>query len=352
MAEGSEACIAAIHAASGNRLSEDEVLEIFDTIDRHRRVLIEAGTVDGMEKRLKEAAAEESNKLRRAAILQKKQTARNILARHRTFDQAMADTAALPRTVSRAAKTLGTVAQEKLGTPQAILDQANTAVGKPQSYTDAGVREIAAEYGINLDTGDFEEMAGIERLASGGVPGFKTGDGTSYRLFDDGTTSHDRDRAVPVLHVPLPMGGYDIYSDSALIPRLSNKPNARTERTAYVDGGKAAALAGPDGSRLAIKSGLAMLLHRDGVTSSQPVRIYDEPAVGREPLELWSRTNDVPGYEMYSRQHAGGAITEMTHGEGLIADDVVSLRVANSTIKRADDYAKAYKASAACLTRA
>lgn len=83
------------------------------------------------------------------------------------FDQAIADTADLPRvtrTVQRA--SLDTVARDRPGTPQATLDTANAAVGKPQTFaTDAGAREIAAEHGINPETGDFEEMGDIKRLA-------------------------------------------------------------------------------------------------------------------------------------------------------------------------------------------
>lgn len=83
------------------------------------------------------------------------------------FDQAIADTADLPRTtrtVQRAA--LDTVVQDRPGTPQATLDTANAAVGKPQTFaTDSGAREIATEHGINPETGDFEEMGDIKRLA-------------------------------------------------------------------------------------------------------------------------------------------------------------------------------------------
>lgn len=86
MGEGRSAasCILEINSAAGGRLTEDDILEIAETIQKRRKLLEAAGTIDNMDKRLADIAVEEGNKARIAAALQKKQTALTILARDRT----------------------------------------------------------------------------------------------------------------------------------------------------------------------------------------------------------------------------------------------------------------------------
>lgn len=135
---------------------------------------------------------------------------------------------------------------------------------------------------------------------------FQTAKGSTYTVHDDGTTT----RVKAARDTP----GHE--GDSGLKPR--------TEKTVYIDKGKAILSAaglsgvGPKGARLAIKDGKATLLmwnEKAGKWGAAPdqrdIPIFDEPAVGREPLELWGKKDDVPGYEAYSRQHAGNEITKI-----------------------------------------
>jgi hypothetical protein len=84
MPEGSSACIAEIKAATGERLTDDEIEQVVEAIDRRRQALQAEGRIDNIDQRMAEIAAEEANKARMAALVQKKQTALTILARDRT----------------------------------------------------------------------------------------------------------------------------------------------------------------------------------------------------------------------------------------------------------------------------
>lgn len=86
MGEGrsSALCIAEIGKAAGDRLSDDEILEIAEQIQKRRKSLEAEGRIDNIDQRMAEIATEEGNKARLAAALQKKQTALTILARDRT----------------------------------------------------------------------------------------------------------------------------------------------------------------------------------------------------------------------------------------------------------------------------
>lgn len=163
------------------------------------------------------------------------------------------------------------------------------------------------EAGIDVSRMSPDEI--IKRVGAGPqVPGFKTAKGSTYEIHEDGTTTRNKAaRDTP---------GHE--GDSGLKPR--------TEKTVYVDKGKASELSGaglsnlgPKGARVAIKDGKATFLTwndkegRWGTTPGQrDIPFYDEPALGREPLELWGKKDDVPGFEAYSKQHAGNEIVELT----------------------------------------
>jgi len=136
---------------------------------------------------------------------------------------------------------------------------------------------------------------------------FRTAQGSSYVLHSDGTTT----RTKAARNTP----GHE--GDSGL--------KARTERTIYVDPKVASALSsaglsnlGEKGARLAIKDGKASLLtwnnHKSrwgSAPSAKNISFADTPEVGKSPLELWGKASDVDGFEAYSKQHAGNAITRI-----------------------------------------
>lgn len=141
------------------------------------------------------------------------------------------------------------------------------------------------------------------------APEFVTEKGSVYRIEPDGTTIRNKAaRADP---------GHE--SDQGIKPKSA--------RTVYVDQ-NAAVLStaglqnlGPQGARLVVHDGKATLLTWNekvgkwGTTpSSRDIPIHDEPALGRYPLEVWDRVDDVPGHEAYSNMHAGDRIVEMRGG--------------------------------------
>lgn len=222
---------------------------------------------------------------------------------------------------------------------------AEASVGKPQTWADDGLKARAADHGINAETGEFEELAELKRLLDAKPSGYKTAKGSTYVVHEDGTTTRNKAaRDTP---------GHE--GDSGA--------KARTEKTVYTEGRvllSAAGLSGigPKGARLAIKDGKATLLMwneqagRWGAAPDQrDIPVFDEPAIGRQPLELWGKKDDVPGYEAYSRQHAGNEITELHQSGGLSADERADLKEADALVARTDDYAKAFKAAAACMGR-
>ncbi len=138
--------------------------------------------------------------------------------------------------------------------------------------------------------------------------GFKTAMGSTYTLDAEGRTTREKAKRGTPGHE----GDFG--------------PKATSAKTVYVDSAEqAAALSAAGlqgltskGARVAIKDGKATLLTWNskagkwGATpSSRDIPVYSEPAVGRAPLELWKPAKDVPGYEAYSKMHAGNQITEL-----------------------------------------
>ena len=140
---------------------------------------------------------------------------------------------------------------------------------------------------------------------------FQTSHGSTYDLYDDGTTVRNKADHSAV--------GHDA-TDVGIKPRSS--------RTVYVDSNarelSSAGLTGPDGgpvkSRIVIKNGKAILLTWNSVAKrwgmlspKEGVTVHDEPAVGRFPLELWNKQEDVKNHpDAYSGMHAGNRIVSMT----------------------------------------
>jgi hypothetical protein len=60
------------------------------------------------------------------------------------------------------------VAPEMPKSAPEALAKADVAIGKPQKFTDAGVKEQAADHGINPESGEFDELADLKRLQASG----------------------------------------------------------------------------------------------------------------------------------------------------------------------------------------
>lgn len=138
--------------------------------------------------------------------------------------------------------------------------------------------------------------------------GFTTAKGSTYTVHEDGTTTRDKAARSDVGH----------EGDSGIKPR--------TERTVYVEENAARLSAaglnglGEQGARVVIKDDKATLLtwnereNRWGASpSSRNISVFDKPAAGLYPLELWKRSDDVPGYEAYRGMHAGNKITDIRY---------------------------------------
>ena len=76
-----DTCIEAVKTASGGSLSDDEARALLQRIDAKRRQLQANGQIDRSDQRLRELAAEEAERARIAAALQRKHAALNAIAR-------------------------------------------------------------------------------------------------------------------------------------------------------------------------------------------------------------------------------------------------------------------------------
>ena len=137
---------------------------------------------------------------------------------------------------------------------------------------------------------------------------FRTAKGSTYIVHADGTTTRNKAARADAGHE----GDFG--------------PKARSARTVYVDDARmasalsAAGIAnlGEKGARVIIKDGKASLLTWNDEAgrwgrskTSTDIAVSEKPAVGKAPLELWKKADDVPGYEAYRGMHAGNAITEI-----------------------------------------
>lgn len=143
---------------------------------------------------------------------------------------------------------------------------------------------------------------------SEGVVGYTTSKGSIYDVHEDGTTTRNKAARSDAGH----------EGDSGL--------KDRSAKTVYVDSPEAAASLsaaglqglGSKGARVIIRDGKASLLTWNdaegkwGVApSGKDVPISNVPAIGKSPLELWKRADDVNGHEAYRGMHAGNEITEI-----------------------------------------
>jgi len=136
------------------------------------------------------------------------------------------------------------------------------------------------------------------------IAGYKTAKGSTYVVFEDGTTQRDK--------APRPEHPGDVGLKE------------RSAKTIYVDGDasrlSAAGVENMEGARVILGAdGTASLVWKNPKTgklgsspTSSKIPYYTEPAVGRSPLELWQPRDDVQGHEAYAGMHAGNKIAEIT----------------------------------------
>lgn len=153
---------------------------------------------------------------------------------------------------------------------------------------------------------DIDKLAAKETAAP---TGFRTAKGSTYQVHADGTTTRNKAARTDPGH----------ENDSGVKPK--------TERTVYADAdaielAAAGLQTGPKGVRIAIKGDRAVLLTWNdkagkwglSKASRAGIKLHDGPSVGRHPVELWKKADDVDGTEAYRGVHVGNAITEMTGG--------------------------------------
>lgn len=193
-----------------------------------------------------------------------------------------------------------------------------TAPQRREILQSAGIKRPEGALWRTFTPGVRKKLEAVRAEMAGGAPEapatgdpaertFKTAKGSTYVLHSDGTTTRTKAER----------------SDPGHEGDKGEKP--RTARTVYVDTNAAMLSAaglsglGPKGARVAIRDGKASLViwnrqeNRWGVSEgSRDIPISNEPKVGSFPLELWNRVGDIPGYEAYSRMHAGNAITEIS----------------------------------------
>jgi hypothetical protein len=173
-----------------------------------------------------------------------------------------------------------------------------------------GAAEDAASYwDRRLEGATPEERAalGASDVTADTAPSFTTARGSTYEVHPDGTTTRNKAARNDAGH----------EGDSGL--------KAQTEKTIYVDADVASALSGAGmsdvggkGFRVVVGNGKATMVwwNKDkeqwGASDmSRDIPFTTAPELGKAPVELWRRTDDVPGREAYRGQHAGNAITEI-----------------------------------------
>lgn len=196
-----------------------------------------------------------------------------------------------------------TVTGSEIPTPQISVPDVKEAVSAPQAPTQPKI-------GKSIPASPKPVFRAVDGEAPVGV--YKTAKGSEYQVFPDGTTVRNKAARKDPGH----------EGDSGLKPR--------TVKTIYIDpksvpGGAANLSAagisglGPQGARVSLKDGKANLVtwnqkeNRWGVAPMQDNIPYSlSPEKGLQPLELWEPANDVPGYESYSKMHAGNEIVEIS----------------------------------------
>jgi hypothetical protein len=84
---GSQACIDAVKAAAGGKLTDDEIIDVFMAVENAQKKLIAEGKVDNLHARLGEAMAQKAEQAKIDAAVQQRNAALNILARDRIDGQ-------------------------------------------------------------------------------------------------------------------------------------------------------------------------------------------------------------------------------------------------------------------------
>ena len=129
---------------------------------------------------------------------------------------------------------------------------------------------------------------------------FKTERGSEYKVLPDGTTQRNKAKR------------WEHGNDSGI-----KEPSAKT---IYVDddgrGLSGAGLQGVDDFRVVFEpDGTVSAVYPNdagqwGYSDTKKIKFYNEPAIGRHPLELWKR-EDLNGMEAYRSQHIGNKIIEI-----------------------------------------
>lgn len=168
---------------------------------------------------------------------------------------------------------------------------------------------VKPEHGPLIDKHFPRAGSAIDKDVQGPSRTFKTSQGSTYQIHEDGTTTRTKAaRSTP---------GHE--GDSG----LKNKSFRTVYTNTSQEAGELSAAGlnnlGSKGARVIIKDGKASLLtwnEKEGKwgrsSSGRDIPVYSEPAVGRAPLELWKPEQDIPGHEAYSNMHAGNAITELS----------------------------------------
>lgn len=76
-------CSDAIRGAAGRDLTDDQVIQVFEAVDRRKRALVAEGKLDGLDARLAEAVAADADRLAIEAALARKHAALSVIARDR-----------------------------------------------------------------------------------------------------------------------------------------------------------------------------------------------------------------------------------------------------------------------------
>ncbi|MCF6368344.1 hypothetical protein [Rhizobium halophilum] len=187
------------------------------------------------------------------------------------------------------------------GDPNAIDDIADTFFAETIDDAAARIQTAAARVERAADQLDAVSEAIEQRISA-----FQTEKGSTYSVDGRSTKRNKAARDDPGHEGDFgdkPASALTIYVDE----------NAGALSAAGLNG------LGEKGARVALRDGRATLVTWNKKQSgwgasegSRDIPYHLEPAFGRYPLELWNAAADVPGFEAFSRMHAGNRIVSVT----------------------------------------
>ncbi|MEW4459245.1 hypothetical protein AB1K42_14220 [Roseibium algicola] len=153
----SKKCIDAVKAAAGDSLTDDEIVDVFETVQRFNRKLQGEGKHDRLDLRLKQMTAEEAERKTLAAAIQRKHARMSAIVKERELGHVRAMMAENPRMDARKA-----LLARLEGTNRAVTGGRASVYAVSQGYETRFIGQMIAE--LERDVPHLRKMVTDKRL--------------------------------------------------------------------------------------------------------------------------------------------------------------------------------------------